>query len=151
MAGKNEKIWQVWLSYSWLNSGTKRWPILFFHRWSMVMAVSVKNNCRDRKSFGSQQTVVLQIWQKQTKKIWQVWLSCAWLNSGTKWWPILFFHRWSMVMAVSVKNDCGDRNFATMVMWRHTSIPIFPFIWSATDCTTPSESHGIHWLSLFFF
>ena len=24
--------------------------------------------------------------------------------------------RWSMVMSVSVKNDCGDRDFATMVM-----------------------------------
>ena len=62
--------------------------------------------------------------QKTKKKNWQVWLSYAWLNSGTKRWPILFFHRWSMVMAVSVKNDCGDRNFATMVTWRHTSISI---------------------------
>ena len=52
---------------------------------------------------GSQQTVVLQIWQK----IWHVWLSSAWLHLNGR--PCQERLLWS-------------RNFATMVTWRHTSL-----------------------------
>ena len=63
---------------------------------------------------GSQETVVLQIWQK----IWHVWLSCAWLHSGHTFLPP-FNHT----------NGClrqerllWSRNFVTMVTRRHTSL-----------------------------
>ena len=37
-----------------------------------------------------------------------VWLSCAWLQSGTKQQPILFFNRSTMQTTVSVQKDCWD-------------------------------------------
>ena len=54
--------------------------------------------------------MVLQIWQK--KKL--AWLSCAWLQKRE---PILFFHRSTMPMAISVKKDCWDLEI--LLPWSH--------------------------------
>ena len=44
----------------------------------------VTSRCHGSKISGSQQTVVLQIWQKEKRKNWHAWLSCVWLHSRTK-------------------------------------------------------------------
>ena len=44
---------------------------------------SVTSRCLGSNISGSHKTVVLQKWQKKRKN-WHVWLSCAWLHSGTK-------------------------------------------------------------------
>ena len=48
------------------------------------------------------------------KKNWRVWLSCAWLHSGTKRGPILFFHRLAMQMAVSIYKICYHGNVTSL-------------------------------------
>ena len=48
------------------------------------------------------------------KKNWRVWLSCAWLHSGTKRGPIPFFHRSAMQMAVSIYKICHHGNVTSL-------------------------------------
>ena len=43
---KKRKNWHVWLSCTWLKSGTKQ-PIIFFHRSTMQMTVLIKNDYWD--------------------------------------------------------------------------------------------------------
>ena len=58
--------------------------------------------------------MVLQIWQGKKRKNRLVWLSCAWLRKRE---PMLFFHRSTMPMAISVKKDCWDLEI--LLPWSH--------------------------------
>ena len=55
---------------------------------------------------------------KKKRKNRLVWLcSCAWLHSGTKREPMLFFHRSTLPIAISVKKDCWVLEI--LLPWSH--------------------------------
>ena len=86
-------VWHyVWVQTNWKKKLLRYIGYIFGYSNSLLKLnreVVTTPRCRDSKIF--QQTVVLQIRQKQrTKLTWLVWISCAWLHSGTKPKPILF-------------------------------------------------------------
>ena len=58
---------------------------------------------------------------EKNKKRWHVWLSCAWLHSGTKRQPILFYNRSTIHVAVSAKKDCWDSGIL-LPSWRDVTL-----------------------------
>ena len=60
---------------------------------------------------------------KYDKKKWHVWLSCAWLHSGTRRWPIRFYHRLTANDRLCQERLMKSRNLATVVTWCHKSPP----------------------------
>ena len=95
-----------------------------------IERTSLQSHCHVTIFFLSQQTAFLQIWQiKTTKKKWHAGLSCALLHSGTKRWPIPFFHRSTMQTDISVKTIVEIKQFASLLTWLHT----FPLCWWRLD------------------
>ena len=58
--------------------------------------------------------MVLQIRQEKKRNNRLVWIYCAWLHKQE---PILFFHRSTMPMAISVKKDCWVLEI--LLPWSH--------------------------------
>ena len=84
----------------------------------------VSSRCRGSKILGAQQTVVLQIWQKETKNL--ACLSSLWMIAlRTK--PVTFLP-WidNANGRLCQERLLRSRNFATMVTWRHTSFYTAP-------------------------
>ena len=91
--------------------------------WEYKRGEVATSRCHDSKISGSQRTVVLQIWQKKLRKNWHIWLSCAWLHSGTKRLAHAFLPSFDNVNCrLCQEGLLRSRNSATMVTSRDVTL-----------------------------